>query len=456
MELTSDYGIISIIPICVLMIGVIITKKMPEMLLLSTFIGSIILYKTGFLSGYIGMLYQALSNGSYQFLFFILLGFGPLMALFDKSGSLLGFSGIISKFAKTQKRALLATWILGIIVFIDDYLNALAVSVSMKNITDELGIPREHLAYTVNSTGSCICVLVPIASWAAFGVGNMQAYELGFSDYLSAIPFMFYAWAAVIISLLLGIGLFPKIGPIKKAYQRVADGGTTTIPADKSGAKPVVSLESSLDTKPSSPLNLIVPLLVVAVAMIYFDNDLIHGLIAGLVCQAIMYLGQRIMKPVEFMNTFLEGIGSMANLIFVILIAFVLSGMNEMMGFPEFVIGVFTKTTHPAFLPAITFFVCALTTFLAASFWAMIVITMPIFIPLALSMGVAPHIVVAAIMSGTALGSQACLYSDAVFMTSAGTEVPNVPQVRAALPYVGIGVVFSLILYLAVGLIMYW
>lgn len=103
MELTSDYGIISIIPICVLMIGVIITKKMPEMLLLSTFIGSIILYKTGFLSGYIGMLYQALSNGSYQFLFFILLGFGPLMALFDKSGSLLGFSGIISKFAKTQK-----------------------------------------------------------------------------------------------------------------------------------------------------------------------------------------------------------------------------------------------------------------------------------------------------------------------------------------------------------------
>ena len=454
MEATETYGFISTIPILTLIIGVLITKKMTEMLLLSTFVGAVIIYKTGFFSGYIELLYGTLAGGSFQFLFLILVGCGALMALFEKSGSLLGFSGIVSKYAKTQRSAMLATWILGVIVFIDDYLNALAVSAATRNVTDKLGIPREHLAYTVNSTGACICVIIPFTSWVAFAVGVMKDFGLGFNDYLSAIPYMFYPWAAAIISLLTGIGLFPKIGPIKRAYLRVANGGTTTIPIDADGPMPIVNIESAMDVEPRNPINFVLPIIVLVVAMIYFDNDLIHGLIAAIICQAVMYLGQRIMKPIQFMNTFLDGVTSMANLIFIVLIAFSLSGINEHLGFSVYMIDVFTRSISPAFLPAITFFLCALIAFASCSFWALIVIATPVFLPLALNLGINPAILIAGIMSGVALGSQACFYSDAVFMTAAGTGVSNVPQVRASLPYVGIGVGIALVLFLIVGFIM--
>jgi Na+/H+ antiporter NhaC len=343
------------------------------------------------------------------------------------------------------------TWVLGVIVFIDDYLNALAVAAAMRKITDGLRVPREHLAYTVNSTGACVCVIVPFTSWAAFAISCMSEYGLSFGDYVSAIPFMFYPWAAVIISLLTAIGVFPRIGALKKAYQRVDEGGETTLPPDKSGAKPIVSMESASDVKPVNPLNFLIPIIGLVVIMILFDNDMIHGLIAALVIQGILYLVQRIMTLTQYMNAILDGVTSMANLIFTILIAFTLAGINEHLGFSEYMIGLFTTFLSPALLPALTFLICAFIAFTSCSFWALIVIGTPVFVPLALGLGIPPGILVAGIMSGTALGSQCCFYSDAVFMTAAGTGVSNVPQVRTAAPYVLIGVGIATIAFLIVG-----
>ncbi len=446
-----EYGFLSTIPILTLIIGVVITKKMTEMLLLSTLVGAVIIFRGGFFSGYISLLYGTISAESYQFLFLILLGFGPFITLFEKSGAMMGFSKIMSKLARTKKLALFSTWLLGIIIFIDDYLNALTVSASMKHITDRLGIPREHLAYTVNSMGACVCVLIPFTSWAAFAIGCMGNFNMGFYDYIKTIPYMFYPWIAIVISLLLGIGLFPKIGPMKKAYVRVENGGTTTLPVVEDGPKPIINIESAEDVAPGNPINFILPVIVLVAAMIFFNNDLIHGLIAGLITQAILYIGQKIMKPVAFVNGFMEGITNMANLIFVILIGFTLAGINEQLGFSEYMIDVFTRNIHPAFLPAITFILSALVAFASGSFWALVVIAAPVFIPLAQNLGMNPLILVAGIMSGIALGSQACFYSDAVFMTAAGTGVSNVPQVKAALPYVGIGTAIAIIGFLIVG-----
>jgi len=91
--------------------------------------------------------------------------------------------------------------------------------------------------------------------------------------------------------------------------------------------------------------------------------------------------------------------------------------------------------------------------FAAASFWILIVISVPIFIPLAINMGIEPSIVVAAIMSGVAFGSKFCFYSDAVFMTSAGTGVPNITQIKAVAPYVLGSAVLAAIAFVIVGVI---
>jgi len=325
----------------------------------------------------------------------------------------------------------------------------LAVASSMRSLTDKQGIPREHLAYTVNAMGTCICVLIPFTSWSGFGIGITSEFGLSFSDYVSAIPFMFYPITTVIICLLLALGVFPKIGNMKKAYKRVEETGDTTVVEE--GGTSIFSIEKDETVKPVSPINFVIPIIALVAGMIIFENDLIHGIIVALVVQAVMYILQKIMTPTEYMSNLFEGITSMATLMFIILIAFVLSSGNEMMGFSEYVIDVFTKSVSPALLPAIAFLIVGFVAFTAASFWVLIALTVPIFIPLSLSMGVNPVIVLAAIMSGVALGSQSCFYSDAVFMTAAGTEVSNITQVKAIAPYVIIGAVISFILYLVVG-----
>ena len=162
-----EYGIISCIPIAVLIIGVLITKKMPEMIIFSSIVGAALVFKTDIFNGYVGWLYGALSNESYQFLLILLLGFGAIIKLFEKSGALQGFANAIGRFANTRKKTMFVTWIMGIIMFVDDYLNVLAVSSSMRTLTDKQRIPREPVSYThlFTESTSTPASLTRSASW---------------------------------------------------------------------------------------------------------------------------------------------------------------------------------------------------------------------------------------------------------------------------------------------------
>jgi len=397
--------------------------------------------------------YGVLSNESYQFLLILLLGFGAIIKLFEKSGALLGFSDILSRFANTRKKAMVATWIMGIIMFVDDYLNVLAVSFSMKEITDRNRIPREHLAYGVNSMGASICVLIPFTSWSAFAIGTMTEQGLGFSDYVKAIPYMFFPIIAIIVCLLVALGVIPKVGLIKKAYERVDAGGPLLV-EEESGGLPTMNMEGNNEgVQPSSPLNFMIPIVVLIAVMLLCNGSLVHGIIAAILSQLVLYTAQKIMTLSEFTNTLLEGVTGMASLAFVICFAYIVGVANDAMGFSNFVINGFNGAIPPSLLPAIAFLVVAGVSFAAASFWILIVISVPIFIPLAINMGIEPSIVVAAIMSGVAFGSKFCFYSDAVFMTSAGTGVPNITQIKAVAPYVLGSAVLAAIAFVIVGVI---
>lgn len=451
-----EYGILSCIPIAVLIIGALITKRMPEMIILSSLVGAILVYKQHFFTNYIGMIYSAISNESFQFLLMILLGFGGMIKLFEKSGALQGFSQIIHKFANTRKKSMVVTWIMGVIMFVDDYLNVLAVSFSMKETTDRNRIPREHLAYGANSMGACVCVLIPFTSWAAFSVGCMAEQGLGFMDYVKAIPYMFFPWLAIIVCLLVAVGVIPKVGLLKKAYERVDAGGPLLL-EEKTGAS-IVNMESdNTDIKPTSPLNFFVPIAALIVGMFIFNNDVISGIVIAIAVQLILYLAQKIMSLTEFVETFFSGIASMASLAFVICFAYVLNIANTEMGFAEYVISGMQSIIPEgmyAFIPAFVFIIVGLVAFAAASFWILILITVPIFIPLAASTGVDPALIIAAIMSGVAFGSKFCFYSDAVFMTSAGTGVANMTQIKIVAPYVLGAAALAVICFIIAGVIL--
>ena len=310
-----EYGIISCIPIAVLIIGVLITKKMPEMIIFSSIVGAALVFKADIFNGYVGWLYGALSNESYQFLLILLLGFGAIIKLFEKSGALQGFANAIGRFANTRKKTMFVTWIMGIIMFVDDYLNVLAVSSSMRTLTDKQRIPREHLAYGANSMGACVCVLIPFTSWAAFAIGCLSEQGLGFTDYVRSLPYMFFPIIAIIVCLLVAVGVIPKVGLIKKAYERVDTGGSVLCPAESSGStSSIINMEEETDedVKPSSPLNFFIPIIALIVVTIVCGNSVVHGIIAAIVIQFILYLAQRLMTLSEFMNTMFEGITSIA------------------------------------------------------------------------------------------------------------------------------------------------
>ena len=451
-----EYGIISCIPIAVLIIGVLITKKMPEMIIFSSIVGAALVFKTDIFNGYVGWLYGALSNESYQFLLILLLGFGAIIKLFEKSGALQGFANAIGRFANTRKKTMFVTWIMGIIMFVDDYLNVLAVSSSMRTLTDKQRIPREHLAYGANSMGACVCVLIPFTSWAAFAIGCLSEQGLGFTDYVRSLPYMFFPIIAIVVCLLVALGIIPKVGLIKKAYERVDAGGSVLCPAESSGStSSIINMgeETDEDVKPSSPMNFFIPIIALIVVTIVCGNSVVHGIIAAIVIQFILYLAQRLMTLGEFMNTMFEGITSMAGLAFIICFAYILGSANDAMGFSAFVINGLSGTIPPALLPALAFIIIGAVAFAAASFWVLIVITVPIFVPLASSMGIDPAIIIAAIMSGVAFGSKFCFYSDAVFMTSAGTGVPNMTQIKAVAPYVLGSVALSAVAFLIIGFV---
>lgn len=441
-----ELRILAGIPFLILIVGALVTRRIIEPAFLSSVLAVVMLAGTDFVTAYAEKMYQVLADESFQLLIIVGAGFAGMSALLEKSGAMLGFRGVLEKFCRTKASTLFCTWLLGGIIFIDDYLNALAVSESMKGIADQRRIPREHLAYTVNCMGACVCVLLPVSSWAAFAVACAAGQGMGMTEYLGAIPMMFYPICAIVISLLLALGKFPKIGQLKRAYERVEQGGELL----ENRAKTVKNSEAT--AAGSSPLNFLVPMAALIAGMVIFEQNIVIGMMAALVVMLIMYPAEGIIKWKDMFDTFMEGASTIMPLLITMYVTFIMEAAVAELGFMEYLTGLISRTFPAWSIPVIAFGSVALITFFAASFWSLIVISFPIFLPMAVSMGVNPSLVIGAIMSGAALGSQACLYSDAIFMVAAGTDVPNDTQFRTVLPYVLIGAGAAAVMYIAAGI----
>ena len=226
-----EYGFISCLPIIVLMVGALLTKRITEMLALAAFTGAILLYKGDFMKGFVEVLYETFSSWSLQFVFIILFSFGGLIKLFQTSGAISGFGNILNKYASGPRKPLVLAWILGLLMFVDDFLNTLTVCFSLRELTDRNRIPREHLAMQAAILAASMACLVPFSSWGGFHIGLISEEGLGFVDYAKAIPFMFFPILSTLMCLLIDVNIIKKHGPLKAAYERVAQGGST-IPSD--------------------------------------------------------------------------------------------------------------------------------------------------------------------------------------------------------------------------------
>ena len=252
------HTVIAFLPLLFLITYALRSRKMADAMVLATLLAMVLLYRQHFVTGLIDSMYAVLSTSAYQFSLCVIATFGAFISLMQQSGALMGFRDLLARVADTPRKTLLLAWLLAVIMFVDEYLNALTVTISMRGIVDRNRIPREHLALQANIMACCLCVTVPFTSWTAFSVGLLTEFDLTFADYLRAVPLMFYPLAMMLLTLLLAAGVFPKVGPLKRAYDRVRGGGATFEPSAQS--EKLVDIADVDEGCVSSAWNAILPL----------------------------------------------------------------------------------------------------------------------------------------------------------------------------------------------------
>jgi Na+/H+ antiporter NhaC len=267
---------------------------------------------------------------------------------------------------------------------------------------------------------------------------------------------MFYAWAAIAVLLLQIFGVIPKLGRIKKDYEKAERTGNT-FPAswkkDYSQSADAPSQSSSLKTKPN-PLNFLLPMFITIAATFYMDIDISAGILAGILSAFILYLLQRRMSLWQLLDAALEGISKMVFVIVLFVLAYCVTGLNNDLGMPTFVIGAIEPFMKGAFLPVIAFLFCAVYGYFTGACWDLAMIIVPIVAPLAQLVGVDPLLACSAVFSGGLYGNVLCPYGDGVILSAQSCDIRPTDIMFSIAPYMIIAGIITAIMYLGAGFIL--
>lgn len=460
-EVQMEYGIICLLPVLTILVIAVSTKRTLFAMVCGLTVGAAILAGNvkGIAGSWFNYLYVSMTNETLQWLVLVIAMFGMLIMLFERSGAVREFGAWAGKYIRSKRQALAGTIVLGIIIFIDDYLNNLAVSTTMKGITDRLRIPRTQLGYVVNSVAAPVCVLIPLSSWAVYFAALLKeegvtANGSAMGAYIQAIPLTFYAWLAVLVVILHVIGIIPKMGPIKRDALRAEETGEV-FPVGTDTSLLVTNEEYEIkDGKSPQPWSFLVPLIVMIGVTLWTDKDVLMGAFAGVIVSFLLYLVLKKLSFKELLTACFDGVLSMGFVMVLSVLAFAVQAVNGDLDLAGYVISVTAPIMKGGFLPVVVFLVCGVYAYATGSFWDMAVIIIPIVIPLANVMGVDPILTAAAVFSGAAFGSNTCLYGDGIILCSQGCQIKAVELMLATLPYALIAGGGSAILYLIVGFIM--
>ena len=461
-------GFACVIPTLVVLVLAVLSKRTIEPLVGGTVVGLAMLAPSELLTNFTDVILTVMQDETIGWVIMVCGLMGGLIALLARIGGASAFGRLASRRVRTRASALLATWLLGLAVFIDDYLNALAISSSMKKLTDRFRVSREMLAYVVDSTAAPICVLVPLSTWTVFFAAVLEdsaAAETGqgLTVYIGAIPYMFYAWAAVVIVPLVIVGAIPLIGPMKKVEGEVralgAGGSGEAVPAGdgiglagggtgSADADGVATLGADEDALPGadgdpSPdadlrgavLNFLVPILALVGFTWYLGADILKGVTVALALTLVLVAVQRLLSVTELFDTILEGFKSMLLPLGTVVAGFMLKEVNDQLGLAPYVIGVVQPLMTAEFLPLVTFLTIALIAFASGSFWGIIVVAMPIVIPLAEAVNADLSLVIGALISASAFGSHTCFYGDSTVLSAHGSGCGAIDHALTQLPY---------------------
>ncbi len=455
------YGILSILPLIIMLALVIWTKRIFESVLVA--IGTALIIQYGFsvdvIYAFEEKLYGMLASETYPWILIILILFGALINLLVESGGTLSFAKYAERVIKSEKSSLIVTWVLGILIFVDDYLNNLTIGAAMRGITDKHKVPREMTAMAINATGAPVCVLLPFSTWAAFIYGLLL--EIGvaegglITEYTKLIPFIFFAIVMVGMVPLMALGIIPKFGPLKKAYKRVEETGST-VPEDLNdtiGAELAATQERITEKGEPKLYEFLIPILAVIVLVITTE-EIMYGLFLALALCFILYIPTRRMKVAEFFDNFFEGAKDMLFIATFVMMAFIFVEVVEELGLSKYVISTVEPYLNGAFLPVLAFIIVAILAFFGIDFWGIMILMFPIVAPLAEASGVNVYLSLGGVVSGAVFGGMACFFSEQMLMSSASCQIRPTDQAICLFPYAIVACAATAVLYLVFGFVL--
>lgn len=462
----------ALVPPVVAIVLALITKEVYSSLFIGILVGG--LFYSGFSfegtlthifnGGFVSVLSDSYNVGILIFLVIL----GAMVSLMNRAGGSAAFGHYAKQKIKTRAGAQLATVALGVLIFIDDYFNCLTVGSVMKPVTDEHKVSRAKLAYLIDATAAPVCIIAPISSWAAAVSGFVEG-EDGFSIFIRAIPYNFYAILTIIMMIAI-ILMKVDFGSMKTHEANALKGDLFSTGQAASGQ----------EQEPVNPkgkvIDLLIPIVLLIIScvigMIYtggfFDgagfveafsnSDASVGLALGSICAMILtiiiYLIRRVLSFTDCMKCLPDGFKAMVPAILILTFAWTLKAMTDSLGAAVFVADAVQKSAggFMNFLPAIIFLVACFLAFSTGTSWGTFGILIPIVVNVFMNTNPQLMIIsISACMAGAVCGDHCSPISDTTIMASAGAQCDHVNHVSTQLPYVIVVAAISFVTYIVAG-----
>lgn len=465
----------ALVPPVVAIVLALITKEVYSSLFVGILIGGV--FWSGFnfektvthvfQDGLVGVLSDSYNVGILVFLVIL----GIMVCMMNKAGGSAAFGRWASEHIKSRAGAQLATIALGVLIFIDDYFNCLTVGSVMRPVTDKHNVSRAKLAYLIDATAAPVCIIAPISSWAAAVTGFVEG-EDGFSMFIRAIPYNFYALLTIVMMLTI-VCLKFDYGPMKLHESNAMKGDLYTTPD-----RPYANAEEEVNETKGKVIDLVFPIIVLIVScvigMIYtggffdgtgfveaFSNSdasvgLMFGSFFAFVITIVFYAVRKVLKFSESMACVPDGFKAMVPAILILSFAWTLKAMTDSLGASEFVAGVVKASAggFMNFLPAIIFVIGAVIAFATGTSWGTFGILIPIVVNVFSGTNHELMIIsISACMAGAVCGDHCSPISDTTIMASAGAQCDHVNHVSTQLPYAMVAALVSFLSYIVAGFV---
>ena len=465
----------SLVPPVVAIVLALITKEVYSSLFVGILIGGA--FWSGFKpeatilhvfqDGVVGVLTDSYNMGILVFLVIL----GVMVCMMNKAGGSAAFGRWAKEHIKTRAGAQLATIALGVLIFIDDYFNCLTVGSVMRPVTDSHNVSRAKLAYLIDATAAPICIIASISSWAAAVTGFVKG-EDGFSIFIRAIPYNYYAILTVIMMVTLVLAK-EDYGPMKAHEKNAIEGDLFT-----TGDRPFENTSENAIYNKGKVIDLVFPILSLIVCcvigMIYSGgffsgtgfveafsgSDASVGLMLGsffaMVITIVFYAVRKVLRFSDSMACIPEGFKAMVPAILILTFAWTLKAMTDSLGAAPFVASVMNSAAGGLMnlLPAIIFLVGCFLAFATGTSWGTFGILIPIVVAVFQGTNETMMIIsISACMAGAVCGDHCSPISDTTIMASAGAQCNHVNHVSTQLPYAMTVAAVSCITYVIAGIL---